>query len=159
MKRYNLLLILIILLQSCDGVDINEKEYVEKKIAICFDGNPDKVYPWVSFAAHTEDHESLCIVQDNDTIINKDGTFSIERGKIPTSGQIVLYSKTRESGWIYLGVTYRKRMKTPSYSDELIVRIKGYVNDIQYLDTTHVMHAFNLEENINESDYIYKLKI
>ena len=99
------------------------------------------------------------MIQDGDTIIKNDGTFGILKGEIPLSGKIVLYSKMKETEWIYLGVTYRKRMSNPSEADELKIRIKGYINDIQYLDTVQTMRAFRKDEEIDDSDYMYDLKI
>lgn len=162
MKRYYVICVYIIafLLQSCDNIDIPEKKYTEKKIEIRFEGKKEDVYPWLSFTAYTENHETLYVVQNKDTTINQDGTFYIERGKIPTSGQIVLYSKSWYTGSIHLGVNYRKRKISPSIpskSDELKISVKGYVNNILQLDTVHVMHAFKAEEKISSSNYMFNL--
>ena len=50
-------------------------------------------------------------------------------------------------------------MSNPSEADELKIRIKGYINDIQYLDTVQTMRAFRKDEEIDDSDYMYDLKI
>lgn len=168
MKKCNMYLVylktiiiclLVFVFQSCESSDTPEPKCVRKKIYVYFEGNTEAVFPWVSFVAYTENHQTLYIMQDGDAIIKNDGTFNISRGNIPQSGKIVLYSDLKDSEWIYLGVTYRKRMENPSETDELKIRIQGYVNDIQYLDTMHVMPAFKSDEKIDESDYIYKLKI
>ena len=78
----------------------------------------------------------------------------------PSPKRICYYFKlVKETEWIYLGVTYRKRMSNPSEADELKIRIKGYINDIQYLDTVQTMRAFRKDEEIDDSDYMYDLKI
>lgn len=154
-----LICILVCLFQSCDNTDMPETERVTKKVSVCFEGDPEGTYPWLSFVAYTENHETLYVIQDGDTIIKNDGTFGILKGEIPLSGKIVLYSKMKETEWIYLGVTYRKRMSNPSEADELKIRIKGYINDIQYLDTVQTMRAFRKDEEIGDSDYMYDLKI
>lgn len=150
---------LVFMFQSCENTDTPETEYVRKKVYMYFEGNAEAVSPWVSFVAYTENHQPLYIMQDGDVIINNDGTFSILKGEIPLPGKVVLYSDLKNAEWIYLGVTYRKRMTNPSEADELKIRIQGYINDVQYLDTMHVMPAFRSDEEIDESDYIYKLKI
>lgn len=149
---------LAFMLQSCENTDTPETESVRKKVSVYFEGNSEAVFPWVSFVAYTENHQPLYIMQDGDEIIKNDGTFSILRGGLPLSGKVVLYSDLKDAEWIYLGVTYRKRMENPSEADELKIRIQGYVNDIQYLDTMHVMPAFRSDEEIDEVNYIYKLK-
>lgn len=136
-----------------------EKGWVKKKASIYFEGNTEKVFPWVSFVAYTKNQETLFIIQDGDTVIKNDGTFSINRGEIPQSCRVVLYSHIQDTEWIYLGVTYRKRMKNPSDADELKIKIQGYINDILYLDTMQIMRAFRSDEKIDASDYIYKIKI
>lgn len=50
-------------------------------------------------------------------------------------------------------------MKNPSETDDLKIRIQGTCNDIQKLDTIHIMHAFRSDEKIDASDYIFNLKI
>lgn len=49
----------------------------------------------------------------------------------------------------------KKNDKSKSFrSRQLKIRIQGYINDIQYLDTMHVMRAFRSDEKIDVSDYI-----
>lgn len=159
MRRVPLVLAYLtaLLLPGCTHTDIPEKEYTEKKVAIWFEGNPERTYPWVSFSAYTENHEDLYAIQGNDTTIDLGGTFGILRGGIHAPGPVVLYASSRTMGWIHLGVTYRKRMASPSADDELRVRIKGYVNDVLRLDTTHTMRAFRIEEKPKASEYMYDI--
>lgn len=145
--------------QSCDNSDMPVANSFRKEASIYFEGNTERVFPWVSFVAYTENHEPLYIILNRDTTINNNGVFSISRGKIPQSGKIVLYSDFKGEGWIYLGITYRKRMEKPSKADELRIKIQGYTDEVLNLDTMQTMRAFRSDEKINESNYIYKLKI
>ena len=67
-----------------------------------------------------------------------------------------------EKGYYYDGicltVIYRKRMTTaPSDSDNLTVRVRGYIDNVLSLDTVRVMHAFRKEEKIERSDYEFDI--
>ena len=64
-----LICILVCLFQSCDDTDMPETERVTKKVSVCFEGDPEGTYPWLSFVAYTENHETLYVIQDGDTII------------------------------------------------------------------------------------------
>lgn len=151
--------IFVFVAQSCEKTDVPEIKNAKKMVSVYFDGNTESVSPWVSFVAYTENHEPLYIIQNGDTVIGNKGTFGVEKGELPIPSKVVLFSELKDSEWIYLSVTYRKRMTSPSEVDDLKIKIKGYTNDIQNLDTIHIMRAFRADEKIDESDYIYKLKI
>ena len=151
------LLIMFFTFQSCDKTDFTNKKYVEKQLSLNLCGDNEKVSPWTSVTAYTENGSTLYVKQGKDTKVYKDGTFEISRGRWYTSDTITLYFKSRNPDWIHIGVTYRKRMKSPSIFDDLTIKIKGYVYNIQHLDTMHTIHAFYVDDKIKESDYIFKL--
>lgn len=147
------------LLQGCNKEEIPKTKFVSKKITITFDGNFERVYPWMSFVAYTEDQTPLSVFVGNDLIIQKDGAFEIEKGRMGKLSQITLSVKQRASNWVYISVTYRKRMKSPSQLDDLKINTKRIVDNVLSLDTTHVMHAFDLKDKPSSSEYIYHLKL
>lgn len=151
--------ILCLAFQSCEETDVPEMKNNKKMVSVYFDGNTENVSHWTSFVAYTENHKSLYIIQNGDTIIDNKGTFEIRRDEVPIPGKVVLFSKFKDTEYIHISVTYRKRMKNPSETDDLKIRIQGTCNDIQKLDTIHIMHAFRSDEKIDASDYIFNLKI
>lgn len=72
------------------------------------------------------------------------------RGEYPKSGRLVLCAEGTKHDFMYVVVTYRKRKKTepPVESELLTVRIKGYADDVQVLDTTRLMRSFYAKELI-----------
>ena len=154
---YLVLLIIFFAFQSCDKTDFTNKEYVEKQLSLNLCGDNEKISPWTTMVAYTGNGSTLYVKQGKDTKVCKDGTFEISKGHCSTSDTITLYLKTRNPDWIHIGITYRKRMKSPSISDDLTIKIKGYVDNIQHIDTTHTIHAFYVDDKITESDYIFKL--
>ena len=157
--RTMIICILCLMFQSCEETDVPEMKNIKKMVSVYFDGNSEDVSHWTSFVAYTESHEPLYIIQNGDTIIDNKGTFEIRRDEVPIPGKVVLFSEFKDTGYIYISVTYRKRIKNPSETDDLKIRIQGYCNDILKLDTLHIMNAFRSDEKIDVSDYIYKLKI
>lgn len=158
MIRYDIVLMLLFFfLQSCSNEDI-QRNFIEKKIEISFEGDSNEVFPWVYFSANTENQSTLYIIKNNDTIISQKGTYSFTGGKMPKECNLVLYSRSVYPEWIHIGVTYRKRMSNPLNIDNLKVVIKGYKDNIQYLDTTHIMPAFNIKDELKSSDYVFTLK-
>lgn len=147
------------LLQGCNKEEFPKSKFVSKKITITFDGNFEKVYPWVSFVAYTEDQTPLYVLMGNDSIIQEDGAFEIERGKMGKLSQITLLVKQRASNWVYISTTYRKRMKSPSQLDDLKINTKRFVDNVLSLDTTHVMRAFDIKDKPSRLEYIYHLKL
>ena len=144
-------------LQGCSNDDFMEEEKIDKRITITFDGDFERVYPWMSFVAYTENREVLYAVVGNDTMMMRDGSLRIDRGEMGGINQITLLSKQRSSGWIDVSVTYRKRMDSPSQSDDLKIDVKGYVNDALCLDTINVMHAFDMAYKPSAKEYIYQI--
>lgn len=144
-------------LQGCDNNDFTEEEMIDKRITVTFDGDYERTYPWMSFSAYTENREVLYAVVGNDTMMMRDGLFKIDRGEMGEINQITLLSRQRGSAWIDVSVTYRKRMDSPSQSDDLRVDVKGYANNVLCLDTTNIMHAFDKAYKPSEKEYIYQI--
>lgn len=159
MKPLHLVLLIIFFaFQSCDKTDFTtNKESVEKQLSLNLCGDNEKTSPWTTMVAYTGNRSTLYVKQGKEIKVCKDGMFEISKGYCSTSDTITLYLKTRDPDWIHIGVTYRKRMKFPSISDDLTIKIKGYVDNIQHIDTTHTIHAFCVDDKIKESDYIFKL--
>lgn len=84
------------------------------------------------------------MVQGNDTTACADGNFDLGRGELPKSGHLVLRAEGTAPVTMHIVVTYRKRKETepPAESELLTVRIKGYADDVQVLDTTRLMRSF-----------------
>ena len=114
---YLVLLIIFFAFQSCDKTDFTNKEYVEKQLSLNLCGDNEKISPWTTVVAYTGNGSTLYVKQGKDTKVCKDGTFEISKGRCSTSDTITLYLKTRNPDWIHIGITYRKRMKSPSISD------------------------------------------
>lgn len=152
-----LYLVCISILQSCNSNAFTEEEMVNKRIVITFYGDFERIYPWMSFVAYTKNQETLHVIMDNDSVRMGDGGIQIERGEMGQTKQITLLSKQKLSDWTDVSVTYRKRMDSPSKSDDLKINIKGYVNNNLRLDTTNVMHAYNLNYKPTAKEYIYKI--
>lgn len=162
LKIYSILILiwvsLLFAFTACDSPEYIEEKIFEKKIQISLYGDQKDVYPWVSIIAYTENHEPLYVVQQNDTTFYKDGTYRLSKGTIINSEPITLCYKSKNQDWMYLSITYRKRMSNPSDSDILTVNLQGYTNGINTLDKMHLMYAFKLDESIEPSDYIYTIK-
>ena len=134
-----------------------EEEKIDKRITVIFNGDFERIYPWMSFSAYTENREVLYAVVGNDTMMMRDGLFKIDRGEMGKINQITLLSKQRSSSWIDVSVTYRKRMDSPSLSDDLKIDVKGYVNNALCLDTMNIMHAFDKDYKPSAREYIYQI--
>lgn len=148
------------MLQSCyknDPFPDVEDEHVRKKVEVFLEGNQDEIYPWVRFSANTYTDRPLYVVQGNDTTACADGSFDLGRGELPKSGHLVLRAEGTAPVTMHVGVTYRKRKKTepPAESELLTVRIKGYADDVQVLDTTRLMRSFYAKELIMPDNYMF----
>ena len=164
MRIYHLFIgcAIALLLQSCDKNDPFpdvEDEHVRKKVEVFLEGNQDEIYPWVRFSANTYTDRPLYVVQGNDTTACADGSFDLGRGEFPKSGRLVLCADGTKHDFMYVVVTYRKRKKTepPVESELLTVRIKGYADDVQTLDTTRIMPAYYAKEKIVYDNYTFKI--
>lgn len=148
------------MLQGCyknDPFPDVEDKHVRKKVEVFLEGNQDEIYPWVRFSANTYTDRPLYVVQGNDTTACADGSFDMGRGEFPKSGRLVLCAEGTKHDFMYVVVTYRKRKKTepPVESELLTVRIKGYADDVQVLDTTRLMRSFYAKELIMPDNYMF----
>lgn len=158
MKKTLFFMLASALVASCSSEeDFQPKEPTVKKITVSLVGVEDKYGPWTSFVAYTEHRQALYAIIDGDTVISQNGTLDIPKGQVPS--QLTVYAKSIYPSVIFASVTYRKRMSSPSQADELKVKIEGYVNDIQQLDTMRVMSAFSIEDKPKEKDYMFDVKI
>lgn len=144
-------------LQGCDNDDFTEEEKMDKRITVTFDGDSERIYPWMSFSAYTKNRETLYAVVGSDTMTMNDGLFRIGKGEMGEIHQITLLSRQKGSDWIDVSVTYRKRMDSPSSSDDLKIDMKGYVNNVLRLDTVNIMHAFDKDYKPSAKEYIYTI--
>lgn len=162
MRIYHLFIgcAIALLLQSCDKahpVPVDKKEYVSKKAEVFLEGNQDEIYPWLSFSAHTDNGKPIYLENGNDKMAFADGQCLLNWGELPKSGHLVLCAEGTKHDFMYVVVTYRKRKKTepPAESELLTVRIKGYADDVQVLDTTRLMRSFYAKELIMPDNYMF----
>ena len=164
MRIYHLFIgcAIALLLQSCDKahpVPVDKKEYVSKKAEVFLEGNQDEIYPWLSFSAHTDNGKPIYLENGNDKMAFADGQCLLNWGELPKSGHLVLRAEGTAPVTMHVGVTYRKRKETepPVESELLTVRIKGYADDVQTLDTTRIMPAYYAKEKIVYDNYTFKI--
>lgn len=162
MRIYHLFIgcAIALLLQSCDKahpVPVDKKEYVSKKAEVFLEGNQDEIYPWLSFSAHTDNGKPIYLENGNDKMAFADGQCLLNWGEFPKSGRLVLRAEGTAPVTMHVGVTYRKRKETepPVESELLTVRIKGYADDVQVLDTTRLMRSFYAKELIMPDNYMF----